>query len=77
MAPQTIEQRIVRYGERQTPARVDRIALLDTTPLAEADAVKTRRGPQIDKVRAGRMAKVMRDEMKPNCLADGPRKQAL
>ena len=57
---------------RQAPGRVDRIALLDTNPLAEADVVKARRGPQIDKARSGRMADVMRDEMKPNYLADGP-----
>lgn len=62
---------------RQAPDRVERIALLDTNPLAEAAEVKARRGPQIDKARAGRMAEVMRDEMKPSYLADGPGKQAL
>lgn len=31
----------------------------------------------MDKARAGRMAEVMRDEMKPNYLADGPDKQGL
>ncbi|QXT40882.1 alpha/beta fold hydrolase [Gymnodinialimonas ceratoperidinii] len=62
---------------RQAPGRIERIALLDTNPLAEADAVKARRGPQIDKARSGRMAEVMRDEMMPNYLADGPGKPAL
>jgi pimeloyl-ACP methyl ester carboxylesterase len=62
---------------RQAPGRVERIALLDTNPLAEADVIKARRGPQIDKARSGRMADVMRDEMKPNYLADGAGKQAL
>lgn len=62
---------------RQAPGRVERIALLDTNPLAEDDVVKARRGPQIDKARSGRMADVMRDEMKPNYLADGAGKQAL
>ncbi|EAR52885.1 hydrolase, alpha/beta fold family protein [Oceanicola granulosus HTCC2516] len=57
---------------RQAPGRVDRIALLDTNPLAEADTVKLRRGPQIEKARAGELAEVMRDEMIPNYLADGP-----
>lgn len=62
---------------RQAPGRVERIALLDTNPLAEADVVKARRGPQIDKARSGRMADVMRDEVKPNYLADGAGKPAL
>lgn len=62
---------------RQAPERVERLALLDTNPLAEAEEVKARRGPQIDKARAGRLAEVMRDEMKPNYLADGPGKREL
>jgi pimeloyl-ACP methyl ester carboxylesterase len=56
----------------QAPERVDRIALLDTNPLAETDEVKVRRIPQIEAVRRGQLAQVMRDEMKPNYLADGP-----
>jgi len=62
---------------RQAPARGDRIALLDTNPLAETEAVKTRRGPQMQAVRDGRLSEIMRDEMKPNYLADGPRKGAI
>lgn len=62
---------------RQAPGRIAGLALLDTNPLAEADAVKARRGPQIDKVRAGKLAEVMRDEMKPNYLAKGPNRQAI
>ena len=62
---------------RQAPHRVERIALLDTNPLAETEAVKARRGPQIEAVRAGRLAEIMRDEMKPNYLADGPGKAAI
>ena len=62
---------------RQAPERVDRIALLDTNPLAEAEAVKARRGPQIARVQAGRLAEVMRDEMKPHYLADGPNRAAI
>jgi pimeloyl-ACP methyl ester carboxylesterase len=57
---------------RQAPDRVTRLALLDTNPLAETDAVKACRAPQIDKARAGQLASVMRDEMKPNYLTDGP-----
>lgn len=62
---------------RQAPDRVTRLALLDTNPLAEADAVRTRREPQIDKVRTGGLRAVMRDEMKPNYLTDGPRRGAI
>ena len=57
---------------RQAPERVDRLALLDTNPLAEDEARKRLRGPQIDKVRQGGLAEVIRDEMKPNYLAEGP-----
>ncbi|MCK8482447.1 alpha/beta hydrolase [Aliiroseovarius sp. S2029] len=62
---------------RQAPDRVDRIALLNTNPLAEADAVKARRLPQMQKVREGELARVMRDEMKPNYLSDGPHRTEI
>lgn len=57
---------------RQAPERVARLALLDTNPKAEAPAVAQNREPQIAKVRAGHLRAVMRDEMKPNYLTDGP-----
>lgn len=60
---------------RQAPGRVERVALLDTNPLAEAETVKRRRGPQMAAVREGRLAEIMRDEMKPNYLARGPGRQ--
>jgi pimeloyl-ACP methyl ester carboxylesterase len=62
---------------RQAPARVDRIALLDTNPLAEAHEVKARRLPQMIAVREGGLATVMRDEMKPNYLSDGPNRDEI
>lgn len=55
---------------RQAPERVDRLALLDTNPLAEAPAAKARRAPQIARAMAGDLDAVIRDEMKPNYLAD-------
>jgi pimeloyl-ACP methyl ester carboxylesterase len=61
----------------QAPDRVTRLALLDTNPRAEAEEVRTRREPQIAKARAGRLRDVMRDEMKPNYLAEGPRRQDI
>nr|WP_244314073.1 alpha/beta fold hydrolase [Roseibium denhamense] len=60
---------------RQAPERIDRIALLDTNPRAELDDVRARRLPQIEKVRRGGLKEVMRDELKPNYLANGPLRQ--
>jgi len=62
---------------RQAPARVAAIALLDTNPLAEHDAVKVRRIPQMAQVRSGGLNTVMREEMKPNYLTNGPRRVAI
>jgi pimeloyl-ACP methyl ester carboxylesterase len=62
---------------RRAPARVERLALLDTNPRAEAEAVRQRREPQIAKALAGRLDSVMRDEMKPNYLADGPNRKTI
>ena len=62
---------------RQAPVRVRRLALLDTNPLAETETVRLGREPQIEKALAGRLDSVMRDEMKPNYLADGPDRTAI
>ena len=62
---------------RQAPDRVERLALLDTNPLAEKDEVKAKRVPQIEAARNGELRRVMRDEMKPNYLADGPNLGAI
>lgn len=57
---------------RQAPERVERLALLDTNPRAEAPEVQARRAPQIARALSGHLDAVIRDEMKPNYLADGP-----
>ncbi|PWG16747.1 alpha/beta fold hydrolase [Salibaculum griseiflavum] len=62
---------------RQAPERVAGLALMDTNPLAEADAVRARRQPQMDKAAAGQLEAVMRDEMKPNYLTDGPNRAGI
>ncbi len=62
---------------RQAPERVTHLALIDTNPLAELPEVSARRKPQIAKVRAGQLRAVMRDEMKPNYLSDGPNQGAI
>jgi pimeloyl-ACP methyl ester carboxylesterase len=59
---------------RQAPQRITHLALLDTNPRAELDAVKQRRGPQIERVKNGGLSQIMRDEMKPNYLVDSPNK---
>lgn len=61
----------------QAPHRVERLALLDTNPRAETPEMKARRGPQIAGVEAGDLRRVMREEMKPNYLAEGPDKQRI
>ncbi|MEO0860839.1 MAG: alpha/beta fold hydrolase [Pseudomonadota bacterium] len=61
----------------QAPERVAGLCLMDTNPKAEHPEGAKRREPQIDKVRAGHLRHVMRDEMKPNYLADGPRQGAI
>lgn len=60
---------------RQAPDRIERLALLDTNPLAERPEVQARRGPQIDRALAGHLLQVMRQDMMPHYLAnpDDPR----
>jgi pimeloyl-ACP methyl ester carboxylesterase len=62
---------------RQAPHRVERLALLDTNPLSEHPEVRARRAPQIAKARTGRLEEVIREEMKPNYLAEGPGKTPI
>ena len=62
---------------RQEPNRVDRIALMDTNPLAEDDQIKALRLPQMVKVRAGALGTVMRDEMKPHYLSETSQRQSI
>jgi len=61
----------------QAPDRIARIAFLDTNPKAETDTVAARREPQIAAAQSGQLRGVMRDEMKPNYLADSPHKGAI
>ena len=61
----------------QAPERVERLALLDTNPLAETPEAKERRGSQMAKAQNGELEAVLRDEMKPNYLASGPHKKSI
>lgn len=62
---------------RQAPARVTRLALLDTNPLSDPPERATMRREQVKKVRAGKLKSVMREEMKPLYLAPGPGQSAI
>jgi len=59
----------------KAPDRVERLALLDTNPLAEPKETTRNRLLQIQQVEAGKLADVMRDEMKPLYLVEGPERQ--
>ncbi len=62
---------------RQAPERITRLALMDTNPLAEPADRAALRDAQIERVRAGGLRSVMRDEMKPNYLTNGPNRGHL
>lgn len=61
----------------RAPDRVERLALLDTNPLAEPPEKQALRAPQIARAQTGDLRGVIRDEMKPNYLAEGPGKPAV
>lgn len=62
---------------RLAPRRVERLALMDTNHRAETAKVRANRLPQIEAAMAGNLASVMRNEMKPRYLADGPEKPKI
>lgn len=68
---------VARLQQEGAPERVAGLCLMDTNPKAEHPAVAAGREPQMDRVREGGLRAVMRDEMKPNYLADGPRRGAI
>jgi pimeloyl-ACP methyl ester carboxylesterase len=53
---------------RQEPDRVTRLALMDTNPLVDPPEKAAQRKSQINRVMAGALRSVMRDEIKPNYL---------
>lgn len=61
----------------RAPDRITRLCLMDTNPKAEHPRVAAAREDQIARVEAGGLREVMRDEMKPNYLADGPDRDAI
>ena len=61
----------------QEPNRIEKLILMDTNPKAELDEVKLKREPQIREVNNGKLLEVMRDEMKPNYLAESENKTSV
>ena len=61
----------------QAPNRIEKLILIDTNPKAELDEVKLKREPQIREVNQGKLLEVMRDEMKPNYLAESENKRSV
>lgn len=62
---------------RQAPDRIAGIALMDTNPLAEQSHIAEHRSTQMERARQGDLKSVMRDDMKPNYLTDGPRRNQI
>ncbi|MBX2824985.1 MAG: alpha/beta hydrolase [Gammaproteobacteria bacterium] len=54
---------------RQAPERVERLALIDTNPLADSPVTVKTRIQQIEKVKAGGFVEVVRGDLKPYYLA--------
>ena len=46
----------------QAPERIEKLALIDTNPLAELEEVKLKRVPQISDALSGKLTNVIRDE---------------
>ncbi|MDB4849767.1 alpha/beta hydrolase [bacterium] len=62
---------------RQSPNRVAKLALIDTNPFAELEEVKNKRVSQVSEALSGKLVNVIRDEMKPNYLANNVNQDAI
>ncbi len=62
---------------RQEPGRISRLALLDTNALADPPKLGPTREAQVKRALKGGLRAVMRDEMKPNYLTDGPDRERI
>lgn len=56
---------------RRAPERITRLALIDTTPLAETPRYAALREPRIIKARAGRLSEALQEELPLAALAPG------
>lgn len=55
---------------RQAPDRVEKLALMDTNPKAELEALKQGRAPQMERVKSGDLESLMHEVIAPNYLPD-------
>jgi len=62
---------------RRAPARVSRIALLDTSAQAETPGIAAAREDQIVAAKSGRLDEVLRDELSLEDLAPGPNRAEI
>ena len=62
---------------RQAPERISRLALLDTNAKADPPQNAAIREAQVESALNGGLRAVMRDEMKPNYLANGPERDRI
>ncbi len=62
---------------RRVPERITRLALMDTNCQNEPANIAAAREAAIIGARSGRLAGVMRDEIKPACLAPGAQRQEV
>lgn len=63
--------------QRRAPDRVTRLALMDTNAQPEMPSVAAAREQQIVKAKSGRLADVVREEVKPHYLAPGPQRDDM
>ena len=54
----------------QEPDRIEKLVIMDSNHKSELEETKLKREPQIRDVISGNLAQVMKEEMKPNYLAD-------
>lgn len=62
---------------RRAPDRISRIALMNTSPLADTPVAAANREPQIVRARSGRLAQVIQEDIDANKLAPGPQRAAV
>lgn len=62
---------------KQAPDRIERLALMDTTPLADANENFDIRNRQIEDVWNGNLREVMQEELKPAYLVESGNKNSI
>ncbi len=63
--------------QRRAPERVTRLALMDTNAQSETSTIAAAREAQIVRAKSGKLEEVMREDMLPEYLADGPHRAEI